>query len=76
MREARRLTRPSTNEYTRKTLAKFWTSEANILALGAPDRVRPLLEGLFLAVAAVIVTYNSEDVIYSCLDALAKMAPK
>jgi N-acetylglucosaminyl-diphospho-decaprenol L-rhamnosyltransferase len=33
------------------------------------------LEGLFLAAGAVIVTYNSEDVILSCLDALAEMAP-
>jgi N-acetylglucosaminyl-diphospho-decaprenol L-rhamnosyltransferase len=29
-----------------------------------------------LAVAAVIVTYNSADVINSCLDALSKMAPE
>jgi GT2 family glycosyltransferase len=34
------------------------------------------LEGLFLAVAAVIVTYNSAEVILSCLDALAGMAPE
>jgi N-acetylglucosaminyl-diphospho-decaprenol L-rhamnosyltransferase len=33
------------------------------------------LEGLFLAAGAVIVTYNSEEVILSCLDALAEMAP-
>jgi GT2 family glycosyltransferase len=33
------------------------------------------LEGLFLAVGAVIVAYNSEDVILSCLEALAEMAP-
>jgi len=33
------------------------------------------LEGLFLAAGAVIVTYNSEEVIVSCLDALAEMAP-
>jgi GT2 family glycosyltransferase len=33
------------------------------------------LEGLFLAVGAVIVTYNSAEVILSCLDALAEMAP-
>jgi len=34
------------------------------------------LEGLFLAAGAVIVTYNSEEVILSCLDALAEMAPE
>jgi N-acetylglucosaminyl-diphospho-decaprenol L-rhamnosyltransferase len=34
------------------------------------------LEGLLLAVTAVIVTYNSEDVINSCLEALSKMAPQ
>jgi GT2 family glycosyltransferase len=33
------------------------------------------LEGLFLAAGAVIVTYNSGEVILSCLDALAEMAP-
>jgi len=34
MREARRMTRPSTNEYTRKVLAEVLeSSEANILAL-------------------------------------------
>jgi GT2 family glycosyltransferase len=33
------------------------------------------LEGLFLAAGAVIVTYNSEEVILSCLDALAELAP-
>ena len=33
------------------------------------------MEDLFLAAAAVIVTYNSEEVILSCLDALAEMAP-
>lgn len=33
------------------------------------------MEGLFLAAGVVIVTYNSEDVILSCLDALAEMAP-
>ena len=33
------------------------------------------MEGLFLAVGAVIVTYNSAEVILSCLDALAEMAP-
>lgn len=33
------------------------------------------MEGLLLAVAAIIVTFNSEDVIGSCLDSLAKMAP-
>jgi hypothetical protein len=33
------------------------------------------LEGLLLAVAAIIVTFNSEAVIASCLDSLAKMAP-
>jgi N-acetylglucosaminyl-diphospho-decaprenol L-rhamnosyltransferase len=33
------------------------------------------LEGLLLAVAAIIVTFNSEAVIGSCLDSLAKMAP-
>jgi len=33
------------------------------------------LEGLLLAAGAVIVTYNSEEVILSCLDALAEMAP-
>jgi N-acetylglucosaminyl-diphospho-decaprenol L-rhamnosyltransferase len=33
------------------------------------------LEGLFLAAAAVIITYNSEEVILSCLDALAEIAP-
>jgi GT2 family glycosyltransferase len=34
------------------------------------------LEGLLLAVTAVIVTYNSEEVINSCLEALSKMAPQ
>jgi GT2 family glycosyltransferase len=34
------------------------------------------LEGLLLVVTAVIVTYNSEDVIISCLEALSKMAPQ
>jgi N-acetylglucosaminyl-diphospho-decaprenol L-rhamnosyltransferase len=34
------------------------------------------LEGILLAVAAVIVTYNSANVINSCLEALAKMAPQ
>jgi len=34
------------------------------------------LEGLFLAAAAVIITYNSEEVILSCLDALAELAPE
>jgi N-acetylglucosaminyl-diphospho-decaprenol L-rhamnosyltransferase len=33
------------------------------------------LEGLLLAAAAIIVTFNSEDVIGPCLDALTKMAP-
>lgn len=33
------------------------------------------MEGLFLAVAAIIVTFNSEAVIVPCLDSLAKMAP-
>jgi len=33
------------------------------------------LEGLLLAAAAIIVTYNSEDCIGECLDSLAKMAP-
>ena len=33
------------------------------------------MEGLLLAAGAVIVTYNSEEVILSCLDALAEMAP-
>jgi N-acetylglucosaminyl-diphospho-decaprenol L-rhamnosyltransferase len=33
------------------------------------------LEGLFLAAGALIVTYNSAEVILSCLDALAEMAP-
>ncbi len=33
------------------------------------------MEGLLLAVAAIIVTFNSEAVIGPCLDALAKMAP-
>jgi hypothetical protein len=33
------------------------------------------LEGLLLAVTAVIVTYNSEDVVVSCMEALRKMAP-
>ena len=33
------------------------------------------MEGLFLAAGAVIVTYNSEEMILSCLDALAEMAP-
>jgi len=33
------------------------------------------LEGLFLVAGVVIVTYNSEEVILSCLDALAEMAP-
>src|ERR1035437_3865916 len=34
-----------------------------------------VLEGLLLAVAAIIVTFNSEAVILPCLDSLAKMAP-
>jgi N-acetylglucosaminyl-diphospho-decaprenol L-rhamnosyltransferase len=34
------------------------------------------LEDLLLVAAAVIVTYNSEDVIETCLDSLAKMAPQ
>ncbi|MEO8050979.1 MAG: glycosyltransferase family 2 protein [Acidobacteriota bacterium] len=34
------------------------------------------MEGLLLAVAAVIVTYNSADVIVSCIEALSKMAPE
>ena len=33
------------------------------------------MEGLLLAVAAIIVTFNSEAVILPCLDSLAKMAP-
>jgi N-acetylglucosaminyl-diphospho-decaprenol L-rhamnosyltransferase len=33
------------------------------------------LEGLLLAVAAIIVTFNSEAVIGQCLDSLTKMAP-
>jgi N-acetylglucosaminyl-diphospho-decaprenol L-rhamnosyltransferase len=33
------------------------------------------LEGLLLAAAAIIVTFNSEAVIGPCLDSLAKMAP-
>ena len=33
------------------------------------------MEGLFLAVAAIIVTFNSEAVIGQCLDSLTKMAP-
>jgi GT2 family glycosyltransferase len=33
------------------------------------------LEGLLLAAAAIIVTFNSEAVIGPCLDCLAKMAP-
>lgn len=33
------------------------------------------MEGLLLAVAAIIVTFNSEAVIGACLDALTKMAP-
>jgi GT2 family glycosyltransferase len=33
------------------------------------------LEGLLLAAAAIIVTYNSEAVIGRCLDSLTKMAP-
>ncbi len=33
-----------------------------------------VLEGLLLAAAAVIVTFNSEEVIEHCLDALAEMA--
>jgi N-acetylglucosaminyl-diphospho-decaprenol L-rhamnosyltransferase len=33
------------------------------------------LEGLLLAAAAIIVTFNSEAVIGSCLDSLIKMAP-
>jgi hypothetical protein len=33
------------------------------------------LEGLLLAAAAIIVTYNSEDCIGECLDSLANMAP-
>jgi N-acetylglucosaminyl-diphospho-decaprenol L-rhamnosyltransferase len=33
------------------------------------------LEGLLLAVAAVIITFNSVDVIDSCLEALSEMAP-
>lgn len=33
------------------------------------------MEGLFLAAAAIIVTFNSEAVIGPCLDALTKMAP-
>jgi GT2 family glycosyltransferase len=33
------------------------------------------LEGLLLAVAAIIVTFNSEAVILPCLESLAKMAP-
>ncbi len=33
------------------------------------------MEGLLLAAAAVIVTYNSADVIKACLDSLTEMAP-
>ena len=33
------------------------------------------MEGLLLAAAAIIVTFNSEAVIGPCLDCLAKMAP-
>ena len=33
------------------------------------------MEGLLLAVAAIIVTFNSEAVILPCLESLAKMAP-
>ena len=38
-------------------------------------RLRRILEGLLLAAAAIIVTYNSAAVIEACLDALSKMAP-
>jgi N-acetylglucosaminyl-diphospho-decaprenol L-rhamnosyltransferase len=34
------------------------------------------LEGLFLVAAAIIVTFNSEEVIGPCLDSLTKMAPQ
>lgn len=34
------------------------------------------MEGLLLAVTAVIVTYNSEQVIISCMEALTRMAPQ
>jgi GT2 family glycosyltransferase len=34
------------------------------------------LEDLFLAAGAVIITYNSEEVILGCLDALAELAPE
>jgi GT2 family glycosyltransferase len=34
------------------------------------------LEGLLLAVAAVIVTFNSVNVIHSCLEAVSKMMPE
>lgn len=34
------------------------------------------MEGLFLAAAAIIITYNSEEVILGCLDALAELAPE
>ena len=34
------------------------------------------MEGILLAAAAVIVTYNSANVINSCLEALARMAPQ
>lgn len=38
-------------------------------------RFRLVLEGLLLAAAAIIVTFNSEACIGDCLDSLAKMAP-
>jgi N-acetylglucosaminyl-diphospho-decaprenol L-rhamnosyltransferase len=34
------------------------------------------LEGLLLAVTAVVITFNSADVINGCLNALSKMAPQ
>ena len=50
-------------------------SERHIFELQRQTGFDRLLEGLLLAVAAIIVTHNSELVIGRCLDALAKMAP-
>jgi hypothetical protein len=67
MREARQLTRPSTNEYTRKVLAEVLESSgANILRWpGKP--ARQLLEGLGCR-GGNYLRHNSADVINSCLE--------
>ena len=50
-------------------------SEQNILELQRQTGFDRYWRAYFWLLAAVIVTYNSEEVIVRCLDALAEMAP-